>query len=113
FRLLREHAVALPDAPELLDELAHVRLRESSPGVLRMDHDADRHDDQAIALALVAHSLVEDGPGQPGVGVTAAERILGDRDLVPGAPTPEIMFTDGQRVAADARAWAGPRPGRF
>ena len=34
------------------DELANVRLRETSPGVYRMDHDPDKHDDQAIALAL-------------------------------------------------------------
>jgi len=34
--LLRKRAFALPDDPELLDELANVRLRETSPGVLRM-----------------------------------------------------------------------------
>jgi phage FluMu gp28-like protein len=59
FRKLRDHQVALPDDEELLDELANVRLRESSPGVLRMDHDPDKHDDRAIALALAAHALVE------------------------------------------------------
>jgi phage terminase large subunit-like protein len=57
-RLLRDRALALPDDPELLDELANVRLRESSPGVLRMDHDPDKHDDRAIALALAAHHLL-------------------------------------------------------
>jgi phage FluMu gp28-like protein len=49
---------ALPDDEELLDELANVRLRESAPGVYRMDHDPDRHDDRAVALALAAHHLV-------------------------------------------------------
>ena len=57
--LLREHRLALPDAPDLLDELANVRLRETSPNVLRMDHDPDRHDDHAISLALAAHHLLE------------------------------------------------------
>jgi hypothetical protein len=57
--LLRNRALALPNDPELLDELANVRLRETSPGVLRLDHDPDKHDDRAIALALAAHHLVE------------------------------------------------------
>ena len=56
--LLRNRALALPDDPELIDELANVRLRETSPGVIRMDHDPGRHDDRAIALALAATSLL-------------------------------------------------------
>jgi hypothetical protein len=46
----------------LLDELANVRLRESSPGVYRMEHDPDKHDDQAIALALAANHLITRRP---------------------------------------------------
>jgi hypothetical protein len=57
--LVREHALAIPDDPELLDELANVRLRETSPGVYRMDHDPDKHDDSAIALALAAVWLLQ------------------------------------------------------
>jgi phage terminase large subunit-like protein len=56
--LLRNRALALPDDSELIDELANVRLRETSPGVLRMDHDPGRHDDRAIALALAAQALL-------------------------------------------------------
>ena len=57
---IRSHLLALPDDPELIDELAHVRLRETStPGVIRMDHDAGRHDDRAIALGLACVALLE------------------------------------------------------
>ena len=56
--LIRDRALQLPDAPELLDELANVRLRETAPGVYRLDHDHGRHDDRAIALALAAHHLL-------------------------------------------------------
>ena len=56
--LLRDHNLALPDDPSLLEELANVQLRESSPGVYRMDHDSDKHDDRAIALALASHELL-------------------------------------------------------
>jgi phage terminase large subunit-like protein len=59
YRLLRDRGLSLPDDEELLDELGSVRLRESSPGVLRMDHDSDKHDDRAIALALAAHHLLD------------------------------------------------------
>jgi hypothetical protein len=61
YLLLRERALRLPEDEALLDELANVRLRETSPGVMRMDHDSGRHDDRAIALALAAHRLVERG----------------------------------------------------
>jgi phage terminase large subunit-like protein len=57
--LLKDRRLWLYDDEELLDELANVRLRETSPGVLRMDHDPDRHDDRAIALALAALALIE------------------------------------------------------
>lgn len=56
--LLRDHNLELPDDPALLEELANVQLRETAPGVYRMDHDPDEHDDRAIALALAAHELL-------------------------------------------------------
>jgi len=70
FGLLRDRRLALPDDEELLDELRHVRIRETSPGVYRLDHDAGRHDDRAIALALAAATLQRepDAPGPPTVG---------------------------------------------
>jgi hypothetical protein len=46
--LIRNRLLALPDDEELLDELRNVRLRETSLGVVRIDHDADQHDDRAI-----------------------------------------------------------------
>jgi phage terminase large subunit-like protein len=67
--LLKDRRLWLPDDEELLDELANVRLKETSPGVLRMDHDPDKHDDRAIALALAAFPLVEREPsGRAGCG---------------------------------------------
>jgi hypothetical protein len=40
-------------------------LRETSPGVYRLDHDHGHHDDRAIALALAAVHLAERGPVRP------------------------------------------------
>ncbi len=57
--MLREHRLALPDDPALLAELANVRLRETAPGVLRLDHDSGQHDDRAVSLGLAALALTE------------------------------------------------------
>jgi phage terminase large subunit-like protein len=110
FNLLRDRRLALPDDDEsLIDELAHVRLKETSPGVFRIDHDAGRHDDQAIALALAAHHLLREpeyglpssapfNPFSGGVPVGTANR---DWKLSPemqswwdsiGAPRPQLPF---------------------
>ena len=70
YQLLRARSLALPQDDELLDELANVRLRETSPGTYWIDHDPDRHDERAIALALAAHHLVERGSRRSGGGVT-------------------------------------------
>jgi phage FluMu gp28-like protein len=62
--VIRDHALELPADEELLDELANVLLRETSPGVYRLDHDAGRHDDRAIAVALAVDALLGDGRWQ-------------------------------------------------
>ena len=76
-QLIRERGLALPDDAELLDELRNVRLRESSPGVYRLDHDRNRHDDRAVALALAASALVERGSAQPMRTSSALARLGG------------------------------------
>jgi hypothetical protein len=66
FRLLRDRLLVLPADEALADELVNARLRETAPGVYRIDHDADRHDDRVISLALVAHRLAERPTSLPG-----------------------------------------------
>jgi hypothetical protein len=56
--LIRNRALALPPDEELLSELARVRLRETAPGVVRMDSEPGEHDDRAVTLALAAHHLM-------------------------------------------------------
>ncbi len=58
YEQLRSRRISLPDDSDLLDELANVRLVERTPGVYRIDHDPDKHDDRAIALALAAHGIL-------------------------------------------------------
>lgn len=87
FLLLRERNLRLPDDPELVDELANVRLRETSPGVMRMDYDAGRHDDRAIALGIAAHRLVEMGEIHPATIVVPRGRIRGIPRYAPSGST--------------------------
>jgi hypothetical protein len=65
----REHRLALPDDAELLEELATVRLRESTPGVYRLDHDASGHDDRAVAIGLAALALTERAEGRGSITI--------------------------------------------
>lgn len=101
--LLRDRLLALPDDEELIDELANVRLRETGPGVLRIDHDPGRHDDRAIALALAATALVE--IGKPGKSIVQSPAQF---DL---SVPPQGSFTDqyGNPMSGDLPRIAGRR----
>jgi len=91
FRVLRDHEIALPDDPELIEELGNVRLRENTVGSLRIDHDSGQHDDRAIALALAVQALVGSNSPTPAsvrapsgiipkAGATFAESVQAARD---------------------------------
>ena len=54
-----QHETEFPSAIPLLDELVSVRLRRNTLGVYRLDHDSGQHDDQAVALALGTHYLLD------------------------------------------------------
>jgi hypothetical protein len=56
-RLLKDHQIALPGDPELIDELVNVKLVEQSPGSYRIDHTSGAHDDRVISLGLAAYRL--------------------------------------------------------
>jgi len=88
FNTLRDRRIALPDDEDLLDELAHVKLRESSPGVFRLDHVSGRHDDRAVALALAVHRLQTT---RTGIAMPVAFRIDPRTDPFPPLPPPDSM----------------------
>jgi hypothetical protein len=85
YNLLRDNALDLPDNDALVDELAAVRLREVSPGSYRIDHDANRHDDQAIALAMASAHIIE-RTRRP-VPVSSGFRLRGSIREDPPPPT--------------------------
>jgi phage terminase large subunit-like protein len=94
FNVIRDRALALPPDEELLDELAHVRLRETSPGSYRMDHDSGRHDDRAIALALAVTTLQTTPSGTtfaPGFAERLVEQGRREAFGVEGRGTERLM----------------------
>lgn len=63
FGLLRDGRVSLYDAPGFADQLANVRLIETLPGQVRIQHDPGRHDDRCVALGMAIVPLAEQHHG--------------------------------------------------
>ena len=116
---IRNHRIALPDDELLLDELVAVRLRKNSLGIYRLDHDAGQHDDQAIALALGVHRLLDsDPPGEYTIFAAppadlGQENIFGIEVLKPFGPyayrpspdDPDWQYEEqAQRIVRTVRA---------
>jgi len=64
---IRSHRLAIPDDPELIDELAAMRIVETSPNLFKLEHDPDKHNDRgtAIGLALMALATAEPAGARP------------------------------------------------
>lgn len=70
------HRVLVPDFTELRTELLAVKLRETAPGVTRLDHSRAGHDDMAVCLGMAAHLLLAGqrwGPGAAFVSMMKAQ----------------------------------------
>jgi phage terminase large subunit-like protein len=77
---LRNRLLLIPKDVGLLAELARVRLQETSPGVVRIQHDSGEHDDQAIAIAIGVAVLQGKTSGWTPASLKAfAEHELGGR----------------------------------
>jgi len=99
--LLREHRMALPDDPDLLEELSTVRLETTSLGGLRLNHDSGNHDDQAMSLGLAALALIEKPIYETG-GISNPNELWAARKMVhPGQ-------SDGTYDPYRGRAIRGP-----
>ena len=85
---IKNHRIALPDDEVLLDELISVRLRKNTLGVYRLDHDSGQHDDQAIALALGAHYLLDaDGGAESWIRWAREKAIAAGAIIIDGHVT--------------------------
>jgi hypothetical protein len=103
---LRNRLLWIPNDPDLLAELGRVRLRESSPGAVRLDHDSGEHDDQAVAIAIAVAVL------QGGSQVGAAWLEVWKRELAERGAHPEReVRAEHPELRALPRLVAYDRPG--
>jgi phage terminase large subunit-like protein len=88
FLALRGHLISLPNDPDLLDELGRVRLKETTPGVVRLDHDSGQHDDQAVAIGLACVTLTSQ-PGRAGM-ILHTDEEWAHRDMLQARATGQV-----------------------
>jgi hypothetical protein len=105
----RNRQIHVPNLPVLKDELLKVRLRESSPGVTRLDHDRQGHDDQAVTIGMGCRILIGDGGGLGASWMDHMKRVQIERELNPLPPIDE-MSPRQYFLGASAPA-GGTRPG--
>jgi len=102
---IRGHRIALPDDETLLDELVSVRLRKNTLGVYRLDHDSGQHDDQAIALALGTHHLLDaDGGAEQWIRWARAKAELAEAERTGDVRALEAPRRPTPRTAAASTA---------
>ena len=95
----RNRQIHVPDLPILKDELLRVKLRESAPGVTRLDHDTGAHDDQAVTIGMGCKVLLGDGGGLGASWLEHMRNQQKEQELHPQpAPPPPRMAE--QTVAA-------------
>jgi phage terminase large subunit-like protein len=94
---IRDGRLAIPPDPELLEELANVRLVEKN-GQFKLEHDPDKHNDRASAISLAIMMLTQIQPqgGRPIIWTdeemaahkTSVAATLGNGSVaVPGFPS--------------------------
>lgn len=121
FALLRDKRIDLYDDEGLLDELRNVRLQETIPGQLRIQHDPGRHDDRCVAIGMAIVPLVERSmavarisvatgrlPSTTPTGAKAAASIPATPVVQEGAERPVEKLTSFAAARRDPR-WQPPR----
>lgn len=106
YTLLRDGLLDLYPDDELMDELANVRLQETLPGLVRVQHDPGRHEDRCVALGFAAVALLEKPFGGGGLQVPA-----GRVPTVPAIRQPSTSSEPGVPVVGPDGRKPKPKPG--
>lgn len=97
----RNQQIMVPDIPVLEEELLRVRLRESSVGSVRLDHEKGAHDDQAVVIGMAAHILLggnQHGPTSGYVEYLKNRTELAKRESDLGAEDKRNITTHLKRI---------------
>ena len=90
----RNRQIHIPDLPILREELLRVRLRETTPGVTRLDHDKGAHDDQAVTIGMGCRILIGDGNGLGRSWMEHMKRLKIEEELHPRRMIDEMSPRD-------------------
>lgn len=76
--LVRSHRLVMPNDDDLISEFLNVRIVERGPGLYRVDHDPDKHDDQVVAIGMAATELIRTAVGglESYLGALAEEQTV-------------------------------------
>jgi len=104
----RNRQIHVPDNPILREELLRVRLRETTPGVTRLDHDKGAHDDQAVTIGMGCRILIGDGSGLGASWMEHMKRLEAEQELNPQRPVDQMS---PRQYMMNAEPKAATRPG--
>jgi len=96
----RNRQVEIPDNAALKEELLRVRLRETAPGVTRLDHDKNGHDDQAVTIGMACHLLLAGTASPSAAFVEMMKRKIAERETNPSATQDRQTARFNKQLAA-------------
>jgi hypothetical protein len=108
---LRNRLIYLPDDRDLRDELGRVRLTESSPGAVRLDHESGEHDDQAVAIAIACAVLQGNAHGQGAAFLELWKKEIAQNESDPRTVARRHAELRGQPTPIDDASPGALRPG--
>lgn len=94
--------VWLPKIAALKDELMHVRLKQTTPGSYRLDHDEKRHDDQAVTIGMAVSVWLGKAVSTTQAFKDMMRRRRAER-LEDGETNPETGDVNARRAAREVR----------
>jgi hypothetical protein len=88
----RNRQITVPDTPDLREELLSVRLKQITPGVVRLAHDPLHHDDQAVTIGMVCQLLLGGTSGTTSAFLASLKEIAERKERTPLRPTDPLKL---------------------
>jgi phage terminase large subunit-like protein len=111
---LRARRILLPNDKDLRNEIMSVRLRETSPNVLKIDTRTSRqHDDRVIACAMACRILTSTRPGGPIIFTDAELNAMKFAEAQAFGVLPKPVAAIPGRAFGGSTAMPGSTRGKF
>ncbi|MDQ6725147.1 MAG: phage terminase family protein [Actinomycetota bacterium] len=84
YQLISTDRIELPEDEALDNELSRVQIRETGPGLVRLDHANGQHDDRAVVLGMLAQSVLSAPPLRSGPRTRRVSYVDGPQAALAG-----------------------------